>query len=389
MNKIYGNILPMKNVFTNFTESYWLVFSIVLLVAFKIPASHAVEVKDLYVAKVASASQSRNDRNSALREALQVVLVKVGGHKSVLAHQAIKKNIRQYNNFVTNYSYERNNGEQFLRASFDANKINNLFINANLPIWGSLRPQVVLWLVNEEGFARQLLLDNDTSNLALVIEQFSAQRGLPITLPKQYLNNTDTLSIPDIWGRFQGPIAQASIQYLAEAVVIVRISDTTLLTEEQILDTDNCQLLCQPAIALDWSFISTTNPDDVQHFSERYYGVDRSNLLVEALGDITDDIYQRYALTTNENNQFEMDIANVSSLARYVEITNFLQQLSSVKSVKLVNAIGATRRFQLNLLGSEQALLASLKLNSMLKQRVDPLDPNVVQGVPLFYWEQP
>lgn len=379
----------MKNVFTNFTESYWLVFSIVLLVAFKIPASHAVEVKDLYVAKVASASQSRNDRNSALREALQVVLVKVGGHKSVLAHQAIKKNIRQYNNFVTNYSYERNNGEQFLRASFDANKINNLFINANLPIWGSLRPQVVLWLVNEEGFARQLLLDNDTSNLALVIEQFSAQRGLPITLPKQYLSNTDTLSIPDIWGRFQGPIAQASIQYLAEAVVIVRISDTTLLTEEQILDTDNCQLLCQPAIALDWSFISTTNPDDVQHFSERYYGVDRSNLLVEALGDITDDIYQRYALTTNENNQFEMDIANVSSLARYVEITNFLQQLSSVKSVKLVNAIGATRRFQLNLLGSEQALLASLKLNSMLKQRVDPLDPNVVQGVPLFYWEQP
>ncbi len=376
----------MKKLSLTGMMRYWLVFAVSLLMLLTQPVVNAVEVKDLYVAKVAVDSQSSKDRNKALKQALRSVLVKVGGQQQVLSNSELKKQLNRYQSFVTNYGYESGDGQQLLRASFDPAKINQLFVEANLPIWGSLRPQIVLWLINEQGLERQLVKSDVVNQLTQEVSEFAEHRGLSVILPDA-LNNE--LNVSDIWGRFQQPLVHASQQYLPEAIVVVRVSDNTLLSEEQISIAQQCQLLCQPALALDWSFISTANNDKTQQFSERYYGVETSELLTQALNDIADDLYQRYALTTDENNQLELEVANIDSLAHYVQVKEFLQQLSAVQSVKLVRAFGQTRRFNLRLLGSRQALLASLKLNSALKQYIDPLAPELPGSVPVFYWEQP
>ncbi|GLX80102.1 hypothetical protein tinsulaeT_34420 [Thalassotalea insulae] len=377
----------MKKLSLTGMMRYWLVFTVNLLVLLTQSVVNAVEVKDLYVAKVAVNSQSSNDRNLALKQALRSVLVKVGGQQQVLSDDELKKQLNRYNSLVTNYRYERANGQQYLRASFDPAKINDLFVEASLPIWGSLRPQIVLWLINEQGLKRNLVVPEKNDELTQAVTEFIELRGLPVVLPNAELAG-GSLSISDIWGRFQQPLISASQQYLAEAILVVRVSDNTLLSQEQLTIAEQCQLLCQPAIALDWSFISTANNDETQQFSERYYGTERSELLSQALNDIADDLYQRYALTTGDNNQFELEVANIDSLAHYVQVKDFLQQLSAVQSVKLVSAVGMTRRFNLTLLGSKQALLASLKLNSTLKQYIDPLAPEIPGSVPVFYWEQ-
>jgi len=368
--------------------NYRLVLIAFLLLISQSIIVHAIEVKDLYVAKVPVDSQSRKDRNTALKEALQTVLVKVGGQASVLTHPDIKGQLVKYNSYVTNYSYERDGKQQRLKATFDSAKINQVFVNANLPIWGSLRPKVVLWLIDEQGLTRNLVSHSADNILVKSVLDFVQQRGLPIEIPQVSALNSD-VTTSDIWGRFKTPVFYASKSYSPEAIVIMRLSDNTLLSEEQVEFANSCQLICQPGVALDWSFISAEDVDDTQQFSERYYGVDRQMLLHDALGDIADDIYHDYALSTEENNYFELDIANVETLASYVNITRFLTELSSVKSVKLVHAIGSVRRFNLTLLGSKQALLASLKLHRALRQNIDPLDPSTQQGVPVFYWEQP
>ena len=88
-------------------------------------------------------------------------------------------------------------------------------------------------------------------------------------------------------------------------------------------------------------------------------------------------------------------MANIDSLAIYVDVFEFLTNLSAVKSVTLMNAKGASRRFKLELLGSSDALVASLKLNKQLKQFIDPLarfDTTTFNNetddipVPIFYW---
>jgi len=117
-------------------------------------------------------------------------------------------------------------------------------------------------------------------------------------------------------------------------------------------------------------------------------------LLQQGLSDITELIYQRYALSTTNQHDFVIEVANVDTLVTYVDVFDFLSNLSAVKSVTLLNAKGSVRRFNLELLGSEDALLASLKLNKKLTQVIDPSmqfnEFTLIEGseqlVPIFNW---
>ncbi|MCW8863616.1 MAG: DUF2066 domain-containing protein [Colwellia sp.] len=373
----------------------------------------ALEVKDLYQASVAINSQTSRDRSAALKDALAIVMIKVGGEKSVLENAVLKKALKNHQQYLTQYRYQQkavrvdkaaveqhapNQRQLFLLASFNEEKINNLFQQANLPLWGSLRPQVLLWLIDEQGFTRTIMSNSTDSALPYMVNEFSARRGLPIMMPLMDLTDASQITISDIWGRFEQPIREASSRYYAEAIVVMRISNSSLkisdsFAEQEKTSTDatpeNCGLLCiqpnsqQQDYVLDWSLITAQ-----QTFSQQYQGSDRQILLQQGLGDITEIIYQHYALSTSSSNDFVIEVANVDSLNTYMQVFNFLDDLSAVKSVTLVSAKGESRRFQLQLLGSVDALLASLKLNKQLKQYIDPLaELNTgTQLTPVFYW---
>ena len=179
----------------------------------------------------------------------------------------------------------------------------------------------------------------------------------------------------------------ASQRYLAEAIVIIRISNSSLLPK--LVEQENCQPLCaQNNYALDWSLISTSGQaqQQVQQYGELYQGQDRQHLLEQALADITQVIYQEYALFTTTENDLLIDVANIDSLPTYLKVSSFLEQLSSVQAVKLVSANGSHWRFDLTLIGSQKALLASLKLSKQLRQYIDPLAGAELDAVPVFYW---
>ena len=359
---------------------YWLVLTIV----FNCSTSLAVEVKDLYSAKVPVDSQSKKDRIQALKKAMKIVLVKVGGKNTVLSNSAIKSEIRRADRLVSNYRYERSVNQNYLVAAFDPSKVNNLFVDANLAIWGSLRPQVIIWLVDENGLSRDIIAESAISKLPVTVKTFAEQRGLPISLPLMDLTDATQVSTSDIWGRFAEPIFNASMRYLADVVVTVRLSNSSLIAKEML--TDECRPLCQKVFVLDWSFISKENGELVQEFSNKYQGNNIETLMFSALDDITNKIYQEYALSTNTNKEYLIDVANIDSLTTYVQVSDFLHALTSVRSVKLVRASGSSRRYSLSLLGSQEAFLASLKLNKMLRQYIDPLALVEQDQVPIFYW---
>jgi hypothetical protein len=391
-------------------------FLLLVITAFLSSASlEAVEVNDLYQASVAINSQSSGDRGSALKKALAAVMLKVGGQKSVLENTIIKKSLNNYSSYLSQFQYrykplqvadEQGNHKQlFLFASFNEDKINQLFHQANLPLWGSLRPQVLLWLVDEHGLTRNIISNSSVSNLPFMVNEFSEQRGLPILMPLMDLTDANQVKLSDVWGRFQAPVKEASSRYLAEAIVVMRISNSSLVSrdynDEENLDLSDCGILCaqtetQPKdYVLDWSLLDWSLIKGQQKFSLQYSGDDAQLLLQQGLADITELIYQRYALSTTSQNDFVIEVTNVDSLSTYVEVTDFLNNLSSVKSVTLVNVKAGAMRFNLQLLGSTDALLASLKLNKQLTQKIDPLahfnDPLIEESgeqlVPIFYWE--
>ena len=375
----------------------------------------AVEIKDLYQASVPINSQNSRDRAVALKKALAAVMLKVGGGKGVLENETIKRSLNDYNLYLSQYRYQQktlnvidgveNKKQLFLLASFNEEKVNQLFQEANLPLWGSLRPNVLLWLIDEKGLNRNIISNSSSSSLPQAINAFSNERGLPIMMPLMDFTDANQIKTSDIWGRFQQPIKEASSRYFAEAIVVMRISDSSLVdaqyTKTSDFQSDDCGLLCAETTentykyVLDWSLLNWSLVAGQQKVSQQYQGDDPQALLALGLSDITELIYQHYALSTTNQNDFVIDVDNVDTLAQYVEVFDFLSDLSSVKSVVLLSAKGSIRRFNLQLLGSKEAFIASLKLNKQLTQMVDPLaqfnEPtllkeNTVQFVPIFNW---
>ncbi|MBA6392312.1 DUF2066 domain-containing protein [Colwellia sp. BRX10-3] len=345
----------------------------------------AIEVGNLYSAKVAVASQSNDDRNQALQNALRAVLVKIGGKE--IEHPLITQAIKNYNNYVTQYQYIRSKDKALLNVAFDEDKINQLFKESDLAIWGRLRPQVMVWLIEENGFKREIISSTSNSLLPNVINDFSQLRGLPLVMPIMDLTDLTALTLSDVWGRFSQPVAQASARYMAEAVVVIRVSNSSLVAAED--DTVDCPLCQENSLAVDWSLMTDAQSEHAQIFSEQYLGDNIDALLITALSDITDIIYQQYALSTTNSNEFQVDVANIASLAELIAVSEFLKELSAVQSVQLISVQGTNRRFKLSLIGSQQALFASLKLSEQLNRYIDPLAaPEGIEQVPVFYWSK-
>lgn len=344
----------------------------------------ALEVDDLYKVTVAVESQTIKEREQAIAKALQGVFLKVGGKKSVLQNKQLLKAKKKPNRFVNKYRYQRKDDELSLVVNFNENKVNALFNEANLPLWGSLRPQVLLWLIEEQGPSRNIIAYDDLSALPNSINQFSKQRGLPIVLPLMDLTDREQVFISDFWGYFPEQIQQASSRYFADKVVVMRLSDSSLVKEEvsdveaslesDLADTTNKLTTnsadkvlnsevveIEKAIALDWKLYSQG-----VLYIQRYQGTNKEELITQALSDITELIYQSYALSASTEDDFLIDVKNVSSLKSDKQLFDFLTDLSAVKAVTLVSAQGDLRRFKLELLSSTDSFLASLKLNNQL-----------------------
>lgn len=367
---------------------YLLVFSLIIFST----SIQAIEVEDLYIANVAVDSQSNKERAQALKKAMKIVLVKVGGEEEILDNEIMKNAIVNYKGYFSTYRYRKIKKQNNLIVTFDEKKINQLFIEAELPLWGSLRPQTLVWVVKEDGLSRQVISSSALTTIPNQINDFSSLRGLPMILPLMDLTDSMSVSMTDLWGRFTNPIKEVSSRYAPEMIAVVRISNSSLLPV--VIEYEACEPLCDienssaQNLVVDWQLISDSRVISSNQQLLDYQGDNLELLLGGALADITQNVYEFYALTSDGDQEFVIDIGNVDSLVTYERVNQYLSGLSSVSGVKLKQANGELRRYSLELLGSKQAFLASLKLDNSLKQFIDPLadiDPN---AVPVFFWNK-
>ena len=364
----------LKFLVDMFRFPFVLIFLIFTLFSANLPA---LEVDDLYQANVVVDSQGRAQREQAIKQALQGVFLKVGGKKSVLTHKVLQQAQKRASRYVSQYRYQRQGDELSLVVSFNEDKVNQLFKDANLALWGSLRPQVLLWLIDEQGVSRTMVAADADTDIPASVNDFSIQRGLPIIMPLMDLTDSEQVVLSDFWGYFQEQIQQASLRYFADTVVVMRVSDSSLVNEEDKVNISDlagnisCGLLCQPeeiesAKVLDWRVYTQGTL-----YTQKYQGVNKVALINQGLSDITELIYQSYALLTSAENDFIIEVKNVTSLKNDTQLFDFLVDLSAVKRVTLISAQGNIRRFKLDLLGSKASFLASLKLNDKLTQQLD------------------
>lgn len=137
-------------------------------------ASLAVTMTGLYEVQLQLEEDSEQARNTAVQQSFASLLQRLTGDAtradSLLQHRSPLEFAQRYN-----FSDDQ------LQVSFDATKVNALLAEADLALWGSERPQLLVWWEQDGLQGLQLLGDGQARSVRL--GDLAADLGLPVRFP--------------------------------------------------------------------------------------------------------------------------------------------------------------------------------------------------------------
>lgn len=329
-----------------------------------LPLAEAAQIEGLYQAKVPVKSQSRDERLEVYPAALAQVVVKLSGDRGVPERPELSGLMRNAVALVQQFQYQElpsanqalleEGYKRLLVARFDGRAITQALIEANVPLWGGTRPEVLLWLAIEDRETRYLLGARASAELESHLDEQAARRGLPLLLPLLDLDDRRRLAFADVWGDFHHNVMLASARYGADVVLVGRL----VRTAEGTWQTR-------------WSLhyvVASNTPSD--------YWQGEANSQREALAigidGAADHIARRYAqlYSADSADSVALRVTNVSDMAGYARAMNYLESLDIVTAVEVVRIRADEVLFRLAIRGDARGLEQSIRLGATLAQNV-------------------
>ncbi len=303
----------------------------------------AASLDEIYAVDVVVAGQSREDRLRAFADGLRRVLVRATGDRSVLGRPGIVRAISHARDFVQRYDYvavppaspdgrpdrapaatpsiEGPSGER-LHIVYDDEAIERLLDGLGLPLWGSLRPTLIVLFAFDDGGRRRLLAaegGTENAELTALVAEIARRRALPVILPLLDIEDQQLMRFSDVWGDFAGPLRQVAERYRAEALLVGRAYRE------------------QTGWRMRWSL----HGDDG---TERWEGtVARlDNGLREAVETAVDHLARHHArvVTHQSRSRTRVRIHDVRAIADFARTMDYLESLEIVDGVRLVSISG-------------------------------------------------
>ena len=352
-----ANILKI-NRFSVFS----LALSAVFMLLISMPVS-AVVIDQLYEAEIPVQDQTRKTRHQVFKKAFQQTLIRVVGSSSVLGNPLIDDARNKVLKFVSQFRYHEipvtdrvpvtplNQPEEapytnILWIKFDAQAINTLLRNSQLPVWGKQRPETLVWIAVRDGGHRYILKQTDKSPIKDEIEKAAKLRGLPIRWPEYDELDQERLSFLDLWGGFWDNILIVSHRYQAESVLAGRY------------------LWAGGQWQVQWDLLTDTHKENWQ--------IDTPELdLLSSVGidKATDTVSVKYALLLKESGggNFYIDIHGIDSVDSYARAMSYLQGLQPVKDLNASEVGSQGVRFKINAQGNVDDLKRKIALGNFLQ----------------------
>ena len=188
-----------------------------------------------------------------------------------------------------------------------------LLKSADLPIWRSVREQVVVWLVLEEAGARRILGAGAGAGASLVpamIERARA-RGVVLTFPLLDLEDQLAVTPAAVWGRLSQVLDPASRRYGADVVLVGR-----------------ARVVPQGGWESDWEiwFGNRVVPWETT-------GGDLTVQAVAAVDRLADELASRSAVFGRQAGQLRVRVSGIRTPADYGELLGYLESLEFLDSV--------------------------------------------------------
>ena len=313
----------------------------------------AVPIHDLYLATVPVATQTSEERQRILPQALLQVLIKVSGNKSVGSLAMVAQKMADAADYVEQYRYLEStdkNATLRLRVIFDYRAVNSLLQHAGQSIWGVNRPVLLVWLVQGNADEPQLVAPDTHHDLLNALTHFAALRGVPLLFPILDLYDLSHVQAEAIWqGKVDG-VQKASKRYGDQPILMVRVEQSG------------------PQWLGRWQLVMDDEP-----VTWRTHNIDLQLMLQEGIDQMADTLAKRFAVvnTHEDPEALILLVDDIKDVAHYTKVMHYLRQLTPVTRVEVEEISPQQVRFSLAVKGGMMVLQELLKQQSILRPSND------------------
>lgn len=365
-----------------------LLFGLSLLLLAGQP-SLALQVTGLYSQQIPVANDGEAERSRAFREALSAVVVKVSGDPRWLENPTIERAITQAQNYVEATSYfsetielpvednrqdadatqplVRTTEQRVITVSFASGLIDELLASANIPVWNSNRPSVLVWMVLQSSAGERSFLTADSNpEIVAAMQRFASNRGLPIIFPVLDFEDRRALSENIVWNLDENAIRSASARYGADSILAGRLHFTA----------------SGELVGL-WQFLFQGRADVFDGFDN-----DLQSYLYDPLNRITTQLAGYFAILPEaiDGETIRLRIDGIRNLDAYTSLLSYVENLGLVETVTTAEVDGERIELQLGLVGDSRQLYEQIALDRDLLPLSDTADGNNLSTLLHYRW---
>lgn len=205
---------------------FWL---LIFCWLFSLPVP-AVEVPNLFEIELVARSESTEDRNQAIKQALFVVLDRILVSDDISKIPIVQEMLASADHFVKQSQYSLLPAEEYadtdarmFRVQFDEDQILEILRKSQVGIWSEIRPETLLWLVVDEDNNRQFYNPDSMPDFESALWRASKVKGIPLIYPLLDIEEQQKISVKDVLGTDSRKLREASARYDVSAVMTGRV----------------------------------------------------------------------------------------------------------------------------------------------------------------------
>jgi hypothetical protein len=290
-------------------------------------AALADDAASLYSVVVPLKSTADADKTAAFGEALRIVAVRISGAREAGSRGDIAAAAAKPERYVQQYAGRSN---RTVSVGFDPEGIEQLVLEAGLPVWPVERPATLVLLFTPAlADGQRALLAGESSAERDQLETIAAQRGVRVTWPRSSI----TVGVAAEPARLR---TQESGDEVARAGVLVGIAEASGFT---------------------WRYVGPAGETAAR----------RGNA-AEGAHLVADTLAAEYApSSTRDVRRESVVVAGIADLGAYSAVVSYLEGLSLVQSVDVEEAKGSSVRLGVTLRGDRALLGRVVALDSRLR----------------------
>lgn len=348
-----------------------------------LPAGPALglPVSGLYSQRVAVANESDAERSRAIREALRAVVLKVTGDPRWVEHPRTVRAVENAQSYVEAISYSsemvpvpaqpavmdseptspdsaqpagdnpaaqnapvatpqatpQTREQRYINVDFARTLIDEMLAEADIPVWDSNRPSVLVWMVLQDASGERHMLTSDSNpEIVTLIQDFARVRGVPIIFPVLDFEDRRNLNEDQVWALDETSIRNASVRYGADSILAGRLYFTP----------------SNELVGL-WQFLFQDQAEVFDGFA-----MELQDYLYAPLDRITSQLAGYFAITPEDapRHTVRVRVDGIDDLRAYSALLSYLGNLGVVEGVTTTALQGERIELTLNLLGNSQQL---------------------------------